>query len=306
MDVYTLSVLFKIQRLEHLCFEYFNVSINIDNVLVALQNANRLNLGFIKEACMKLIIKDKNYSSIVMSLDFENLSKELMVEIVRRKQMPSFKAIEASSGALVYSRTSLEEDLEEFLKRTGFEFSDIDLKVNNEIIRSHKAILASRCSYFEAMFRSFMPSKNEHVNIKIGEIVPSLQSFHTLLKYIYYGEVNMPPEDSLYLFFAASFYSFTNNRFQVFCKQNLETNVKIENVLQVLEASEEIKATEVKKFALNLIVNDFSKVSKLSHLRKISKELLLDILQALAEEKSADMNIVVSNDINNFKHLMKI
>ncbi|NJM06842.1 hypothetical protein HC891_12630, partial [Candidatus Gracilibacteria bacterium] len=33
--------------------------------------------------------------------------------------------------------------------------------------------------------------------IAIGETVPSLQSFQSLLRYIYYGEVNMPPEDAL-------------------------------------------------------------------------------------------------------------
>jgi len=306
MDVYTLSVLFKIRRLEFLCVEYFNAAINIDNVLIALKNANRLKLDFIKESCMKFIIKENNYSPLVMSSDFENLSKELMVEIVRRKQMPTTRHIEGSFQTLVYSKsslnlgTSLEQDFEEFLKTGGLEFADIYLNVNNTIIPSHKAILASRCSYFEAMFRSFMPPKNEHVNIKIGEIVPSIQSFHTLLKYIYYGHVNMPLEDSLYLLSAPSFYSFTNNRFQVFCKQNLETTVKVENVLQVLEASEEIKAIEMKKHALNLIVNDFSKVAKLSNLRRLSKDLLLDILQALGEEKSNDTNITVPNDITHF------
>ena len=55
----------------------------------------------------------------------------------------------------------------------------------------------------------------------------------SLLRYIYHGEVRMPPEDSLYLFTAPSFYIFTNNRLQVFCKQNLERNVSVDNVIQV-------------------------------------------------------------------------
>ena len=52
-------------------------------------------------------------------------------------------------------------------------------------------------SYFEAMFRSFMPLDGQ-VNISIGEMVPSKQAFESMLRYIYYGDVNMPPEDSLY------------------------------------------------------------------------------------------------------------
>jgi len=47
------------------------------------------------------------------------------------------------------------------------------------------------------MFRSFMPEDGQ-VNISIGEMVPSTQAFESMLRYIYYGDVNMPPEDSLY------------------------------------------------------------------------------------------------------------
>ena len=43
----------------------------------------------------------------------------------------------------------------------------------------------------------------------------------------------MPPEDSLYLFPAPYFYGFTNNRLQAFCKNNLEKNVTVQNVVQV-------------------------------------------------------------------------
>jgi len=46
-------------------------------------------------------------------------------------------------------------------------------------------------------------------------MVPSRQAFDSLLRYIYYGDVTMPPEDSLYLFAAPYFYGFTNNRLQV-------------------------------------------------------------------------------------------
>lgn len=70
----------------------------------------------------------------------------------------------------------------------------------------------------------------------------------------------MPPEDSLYLFTAPVFYGFTNNRLQAFCKQNLEMNVTFENVIQILEAADRMQATDMKKYALNLIVHHFSKV----------------------------------------------
>merc|ERR1711994_669117 len=170
--------------------------------------------------------------------------------------------------------TDLREDLQRFLK-AGAEFSDIDLVLDGVAIPSHKAILAARSSYFEGMLRSFCPVDNK-VLVSIGEMVPSRQSFDTLLRYIYYGDVIMPPEDSLYLFSAPHFYIFSNNRLQVFCKTNLERNVTVENVMQILEAADRSQAADMKKYALNLIVRHFPKVNsahtfsvqdtKLSHL----------------------------------------
>lgn len=125
-------------------------------------------------------------------------------------------------------------------------------------------------------------------------MIPSKESFHSLLRYIYYGDINMPPEDSLYLFSAPFFYGFTNNRLQAFCKQNLEVNVTFENVIQILEAADKIQATDMKKYALDLIVHHFSKVAKLPRIKMLSKELVLDILEVLAE--SLDMN--TRNDVS--------
>ncbi len=76
--------------------------------------------------------------------------------------------------------------------------------------------------------------------IAIGEMVPSAQAFHSLLRYIYYGEVSMPPEDSLYLFSAPYYYGFTNNRLQAYCKHNLEMNVSFENVIQVMTSRHDV------------------------------------------------------------------
>merc|ERR1719210_421342 len=167
--------------------------------------------------------------------------------------------------------------------RSGDEFADIYLILESTPIPSHKAILAARSSYFEGMLRSFCPPDNK-VIVSIGEMVPPRQSFDTLLRYIYYGDVIMPPEDSLYLFSAPHFYIFSNNRLQVFCKTNLERNVTVENVLQILEAADRSQAADMKKYALNLIVRHFSKVALQPRIELLSKELLLDVLFAIADE----------------------
>ncbi|KAH6933025.1 hypothetical protein HPB50_011568 [Hyalomma asiaticum] len=283
MDVYRLAVQFHMRRLEHLCVQYLEAAINHRNVLVALQNASDLRLDFIKEFCLKFIVKESTYNQIVMSKEFETIAQPLMVEIIRRRQMPAVRSL--LEPMFDYAGTTLEQDMETFLKETGREFCDITLLLDGHPIPGHKSVLVARCSYFEAMFRSFMPDHNT-VNIAIGEMIPSLQSFNTLLRYIYYGDVSMPPEDSLYLFSAPYFYGFTNNRLQAFCKENLEMNVTFENVIQILEAADRIQATDMKKHALSLIVHHYPKVARLPKIRSLSKDLLLDILEALADDMS--------------------
>lgn len=78
-------------RLEHLCIQYLETTVNYSNVLEALLCAHNLKLAFIKELCMKLIVRESNYTQIVMSQEFETLDQPLMVEIIRRKQLPQIK-----------------------------------------------------------------------------------------------------------------------------------------------------------------------------------------------------------------------
>lgn len=281
MDVYRLACEFYMKRLEQLCIQYLENTISHQNVLSALHYASNLKLHFIKEYCLKFIVKESNFTQIVMRVEFENVEKELMIDIIRRRQVP--QVFQSSERHTENTGTSLEEDLEAYLKKEDKEFCDIILKLEDTQIPAHKAILAARCTYFQAMFRSFMPA-DKIVNIQIGDIVPSRQSFDSLLKYIYYGEIDMSPEDSLYLFSAPYFYGFTNNRLNAFCKQNLEMNVSVDHVLPILEAADSMSANDMKNYALRLIVQNFPKVAKLSKIKTLTRELLLDILQALALE----------------------
>ncbi|XP_039298383.1 leucine-zipper-like transcriptional regulator 1 isoform X2 [Nilaparvata lugens] len=276
MDVYRLAVQFHMTRLEKLCVRYLEATITHHNVLEALHNASLLKLCYIKEFCLKYIVKENNYGQIIMSKDFESLERGLMVEVIRRQRAPQMKPLpeptfEFSFDAL--GSSSLEQDMEAFLKYTGSEFCDIILMLDGEPVPSHKSVLAARCSYFEALFRSFMPEDNI-VNIQIGESIPSRQAFDSLLRYIYYADVKMPPEDSLYLFSAPYFYGFTNNRLQAFCKQNLEMNVTVENVLQILEAADRMQALDMKKYSLKLIVHHLPKCLCVHRKRKRQEKML--------------------------------
>ncbi|NXK20255.1 LZTR1 regulator, partial [Arenaria interpres] len=256
MDVYKLALNFKLSRLEQLCLQYIEASVDLQNVLIVCENANKLQLDQLKEHCLNFVVKESHFNQVIMMKEFEHLSSSLIVEIVRRKQQPP---VRTHSDQPLDIGTSLIQDMKAYLEGAGTEFCDIILLLDGHPRPAHKAILAARSSYFEAMFRSFMPEDGQ-VNISIGEMVPSKQAFESMLRYIYYGEVNMPPEDSLYLFAAPYYYGFSNNRLQAYCKQNLEMNVTVENVLQILEAADKTQALDMKRHCLHIIVHQFTKV----------------------------------------------
>uniref|UniRef100_A0A8C2T5M9 Leucine zipper like post translational regulator 1 n=1 Tax=Coturnix japonica TaxID=93934 RepID=A0A8C2T5M9_COTJA len=293
MDVYKLALNFKLSRLEQLCLQYIEASVDLQNVLIVCENANKLQLDQLKEHCLNFVVKESHFNQVIMMKEFEHLSSSLIVEIVRRKQQPP---VRTHSDQPLDIGTSLIQDMKAYLEGGGIEFCDIILLLDGHPRPAHKAILAARSSYFEAMFRSFMPEDGQ-VNISIGEMVPSKQAFESMLRYIYYGEVNMPPEDSLYLFAAPYYYGFSNNRLQAYCKQNLEMNVTVENVLQILEAADRTQALDMKRHCLHIIVHQFTKVSKLPNLRSLSQPLLLDIIESLANHISDKQCAELGSDI---------
>uniref|UniRef100_A0A4W3IJR7 Leucine zipper like post translational regulator 1 n=1 Tax=Callorhinchus milii TaxID=7868 RepID=A0A4W3IJR7_CALMI len=194
MDVYKLALSFHLTRLEQLCLQYIEASVDLQNVLTVCENANKLQLDQLKEYCLNFVVKESHFNQVIMTKEFELLSTCLIVEIVRRKHQPPNRI---NSDQPVDIGTSLVQDMRSYLEGAGLEFCDITLLLDGHPRPAHQSILAARSSYFEAMFRSFMPEDGQ-VNISIGEMVPSRRAFESLLRYVYYGEVNMPPEDSLY------------------------------------------------------------------------------------------------------------
>ncbi|XP_014382265.1 leucine-zipper-like transcriptional regulator 1 [Alligator sinensis] len=261
MDVYKLALNFKLSRLEQLCVQYIEASVDLQNVLTVCENANKLQLDQLKEHCLNFVVKESHFNQVIMMKEFEHLSSSLIVEIVRRKQQPP---IRMHSDQPIDIGTSLIQDMKAYLEGAGMEFCDIILLLDGHPRPAHKAILAARSSYFEAMFRSFMPEDGQLYS---------------------------------YLFAAPYYYGFFNNRLQAYCKQNLEMNVTAENVLQILEAADKTQALDMKRHCLHIIVHQFTKVSKLPNLRFLSQPLLLDIIESLANHISDKQCAELGSDI---------
>ena len=283
MELYKLSLLLETKRMELLCLQYIQASVNEQNVLHVLRIASELCLSSLKEYCLRSIVRDSSYRHVVMSPAFESLDPNLMVEIVRRHEnhsRPTSPDVAQNREAVVPA--SLKDDMRTFLETdAGRPFADIILKVEGSVVYAHSAVLASRSSYFEAMFRSFMPD-NRTTCVKFGEHMPSVEAFHSLLRFIYYGRTHMPPEDALYIYSTPNFFGFSNNHLQEHCRHIIENNVGIDNVLQILEVANCIDMQLVKRHCLLVISDNFRTVNQQEHFRKLPRELLLDILDILA------------------------
>lgn len=291
IDVYKLSMLLETKRLELLSLQYIEASINVENALLVLHNASELRLSSLKEYCLRFVVRDSNYRKVIMSAAFESLDRALMVQIIRRQQFrsrptsPDPHAAAAAEGGGEHdlpAPSSLQEDLQEFLLgEAGRPFTDIALRVDDEVVLAHRAVLAARCAYFEALFRSFMPESHT-VRVTFGKNVPSMQAFLSLLRYVYHGDVKMPPEDSLYIFSAPNFFGFSNARLHSYCKANLERNVNETNVVRILEVADSIDLQLMKRHCLSVISGRFPAFVRQADFRSLPRGLLLDIFDVLA------------------------
>lgn len=283
MELYKLSLLLETKRMELLCLQYIQASVNGENVLYVLRIASELCLSSLKEYCLRSIVRESSYRHVVMSPAFESLDPNLMVEIVRRRESHSRPTSpDVSQDREAGVPASLKDDMRKFLETDkGRPFADVILQVDGCVVYAHSSILASRSSYFEAMFRSFMPGNRTTV-VKFGEHMPSEAAFHSLLRFIYYSRVQMPPEDALYIYSTPNFFGFSNNQLQEHCRHIIENSVGIDSVLEILEVANRIDMQLVKRHCLMVISDNFRVINQQEHFRKLPRELLLDILDILA------------------------
>lgn len=92
----------------------------------------------------------------------------------------------------------------------------------------HIQCLSSDCQAQAEDFQGCISSKNTILTSVIAFVFTISAVTSALPFFFFLNEINS------YLFAAPYYYGFSNNRLQAYCKQNLEMNVTVENVLQVI------------------------------------------------------------------------
>jgi len=156
------------------------------------------------------------------------------------------------------------------------DFSDVIFIISETRIKAHKCVLASRSSFFKNMFTVGMRESEESI-ISVQDI--TLATFMKLLEFIYSDQLNdlESAEQAIDVLVAANKYGL--DRLKRLCEKFLVQMIDLENVVELLYLSDMHQAMELKRMCINFTMQYFDIVTKREDFRKLSKSILLELLQ---------------------------
>lgn len=205
-----------------------------------------------------------------------------LVQVLESKRVVSIASYNEHTVALVDSATTAQFsslassyicDMRNLINNT--EFYDVKFIVEGQAIHAHRAILSARSEHFRAMFTSGMRESHEkdilleHIRIPV---------FLALLEYIYIDNIRVSPEIAIELYAAADLY--TLNRLKGLCEIIVQKSIVVENAANLLQAADELGCDRLRQICLSFIVRHFDTVTKTEGFTNLSRDLILEILQA--------------------------
>ncbi|XP_071033419.1 speckle-type POZ protein B-like [Parasteatoda tepidariorum] len=159
-----------------------------------------------------------------------------------------------SFPCLKASPLPLQENLKEMLLND--KHSDVKLKTRDKIIPAHKCLLSARSPVFSEMFdQNMLESQTAVVDIPDVES-ETLQSF---LEFLYTDTItNTDYEKLLKLMFVADKYQVDNLKNR--CSLTLMSELSLENVCEVVSASDAVNQPNLKLWAVNFIKENKKKI----------------------------------------------
>jgi len=226
MELNKAAKLFNLRRLSYLCEDYFQSSINLDNIFVVLAAADKLNEPTTKSFCKFFAIEHFN-EIVTNNQGLHVLGIDLFQEVVT-----AYLTYQATKSLSKVSLGDPPADtiLEDF-KQLYRQMPYADVKFlfdNNEEVVCHKAILGGYSEKFKALCKDVPPS-----GIPLQGI--SASSFRFLVQFLYYGEDNIEPLPACELVGFARLYEI--NDLVTLCENKIRNSVNIDTVLGILEVA---------------------------------------------------------------------
>ena len=158
-------------------------------------------------------------------------------------------------------------------------FSDITLVCagSDSEFFGHKIIL-SRCPYFAAMFGSAMKETSQ-AKVELSDVTDSV--LLAILTYLYTDEFDPQKDiDLMALFATADRYGI--DRLKRMCEQSILSTISVDNACQIVQASDMVNATTLRKKAIEFIVRNYESVVKTTAFEELARnnvELTLEIIR---------------------------
>lgn len=166
--------------------------------------------------------------------------------------------------------------------------SDVQIKCEDQTFDAHQVILATRSPVFRAMFQAEMKEKDSR-QLVIRDLKATV--IPEMLKYIYTGSCCVKDEkpdmeEVSALLEAADKYQM--DVLKEMCEKVLSSTLLIDNALQLLSLGDMHSAHDLKKNALDIIVNNAKKVTETEAWKDFAKSrphLLIAVFEAMAAAK---------------------
>jgi len=296
LDLEKLASEFKLERLVRQCQDFLQENLDDQNVIQVLRGAQDADQKFIKEICFHYIIPDHWTPFVTNKEGIKILGMNLFQEVIDFHQ----KHMDGKLKPLVIPSKPKNTIIQDFQKiYEDMENSDLTVRVGNQFIDCHKAVLASRSGAlaelvkFPTTYAKGMGKEKEHILLPIVRTKNrciSGDAFSYMLRYIYYFETDIPP------LLACEIIPFAADcgleKLQLLCEEIIQDNITIENALWALNATYMPQVAGHTEFvdwlrptAINFILDnlgdiDFTLINNLEN-----PELAIHLIEACQQER---------------------
>jgi len=212
-----------LERLKWLTRSFLKEQLNLENVFPLLKAAHDYKAKSIKDIAMKFALD--NYSTFI-----GNKSGVKAVGVDLFQEVVTAYATRGTTGKDDVHDAEPSEELAKHFKQIYDQslYPDALAQTKAEKVKFHKAFLAIHSDAFTALFRD----KDEPSGGWNFSTI-SADAFKSLLRYLYYGDINLDP------FHACELVSFSRNfelaELQKVCKNCLQHNINSATVVEILK-----------------------------------------------------------------------
>lgn len=162
-------------------------------------------------------------------------------------------------------------------------YYDVTLTVGGKEYKAHKAILATRCEYFSALFSS---SFKEAVESKVTIIDIEPDDFDYILQFIYSGQHSKDPKSKTTgLLMAADRLGFLPIVLE--CEEYLSKNITVENCLDLFHVADLCSRDNFKSTVKMFMKNNMKAILQTDSWRQMKQEnniLLTNVVESLFQK----------------------